>query len=39
MKSKNRDKDKMMWCDMNGIRYIELPFNESLELWHKRIKE
>ena len=39
MKSKNRDKDKMMWCDMNGIRYIELPFNESLEMWHKRIKE
>ena len=39
MKSKNRDKDKMMWCDMNGIRYIELPFNESLELWHNRIKE
>lgn len=39
MKSKNRDKDKMMWCDMNGIRYVELPFNESLELWHKRIKE
>jgi hypothetical protein len=38
MKHKKRDKDKLEWCDINQIKYIELPFNETDEEWSKRIQ-
>lgn len=31
LKSKKRDKDKKEWCELNGIQYIELPYNLESE--------
>jgi hypothetical protein len=38
VRHKKRDQEKQEWCDVNGITYIELPFNEEVELWSNRIK-
>jgi hypothetical protein len=38
IKHKRRDQDKREWCDINGIKYIELPFDKTDE-WHQRIKD
>jgi hypothetical protein len=38
LKAKKRDNDKKYWCDINGIKYIELPFNETENEWENRIK-
>lgn len=37
LKHKQRDKDKKSWCELNNIKYIELPFNK-VEEWKKLIK-
>lgn len=37
MQHKKRDRQKKEWCDINGIRYIELPFNENDQQWIERI--
>ena len=37
IKHKKRDNDKKEWCEINGIEYIELPYNESIEQWKQRI--
>lgn len=29
MKQKKRDREKQEWCEINGIDYIELPFNQQ----------
>ena len=33
-----RDNTKRYWCEINGITYIELPYNESAEQWRARIE-
>lgn len=38
LKHKKRDQDKKEWCEANGIKYIELPFNENEEEWKRRIE-
>ena len=38
IKQKKRDKEKIEWCSINGIMYVELPFNENDEEWSKRIQ-
>jgi hypothetical protein len=37
IKHKKRDKDKQEWCDINNIRYVELPFDENDTKWQQRI--
>lgn len=37
IKHKKRDQDKRDWCELNGIEYIELPFDQ-IEQWQSRIK-
>lgn len=37
IRHKKRDSDKKEWCELNGLEYIELPFNENLEQWKNRI--
>ena len=37
IRHKKRDRDKMEWCEINNIRYVELPFNENDEEWTARI--
>lgn len=36
LKAQKRDKEKKEWCEINGIRYIELPYNQTEE-WEKII--
>ena len=36
-KQKSRDKDKMEWCSVNGIDYVELPYNQSEDQWKQAI--
>lgn len=31
LKAQKRDKDKKEWCSINGIKYIELPFDKEKE--------
>jgi len=37
IKQKKRDREKIEWCRLNDIIYIELPFNETAEQWSPRI--
>lgn len=37
--SKRRDMDKRTWCEINKITLIELPFNEDLNGWRRRIND
>lgn len=37
LKSQKRDREKKEWCELNGIRYVELPYSESVEEWTERI--
>lgn len=37
MKHKKRDQDKQEWCSINGIEYVELPYNETIDQWKDRI--
>jgi hypothetical protein len=39
LKHKKRDRDKKEWCDLNGITFIELPFDESDNLWQNRLNQ
>ena len=39
MRHKKRDREKQEWCEINGITYIELPFNESDDQWKLRIEQ
>lgn len=37
IKHKKRDKLKQEWCEKNDITYVELPYNESVDLWKERL--
>lgn len=37
LKHKKRDQMKKEWCEKNDIYYIELPYNESIDEWTKRL--
>jgi len=37
IKSQKRDRDKTEWCEINSIKQIVLPYNESMEEWRKKI--
>lgn len=34
---KKRDQNKRQWCEINNISYVELPDNEGLDEWTRRI--
>lgn len=38
LEQKKRDIDKIEWCELNNITYIELPYNEKEEEWKNRIE-
>lgn len=37
LKSQKRDREKIEWCELNNIRYIELPHYENETQWIERI--
>lgn len=37
LKSQKRDRDKKLWCEINGITYIELPYNQTDKEWETGI--
>ena len=36
LKGQKRDRDKKEWCDINGILYIELPYDQTTE-WERLV--
>lgn len=38
-KQKKRDNEKREWCSINGIQYVELPYDESVEAWKQRLND
>ena len=38
LKAQKRDREKEEWCQINGIKLIELPYNEDDTVWTERIK-
>lgn len=36
LKAQKRDRDKKEWCEINGISYIELPYNQ-IDKWENLI--
>lgn len=38
LKSQRRDKEKEEWCEINGIKYLALPYNEKIEQWRERLE-
>lgn len=39
IKHKKRDVDKKLWCENNGIKMIELSYNESEDQWLEKIND
>lgn len=39
LKSQQKDKDKKEWCELNGIKYIELPYSENIQQWKDRLTD
>jgi len=37
-KAQARDRDKIRWCEINDIGFIELSFNESEDEWRKKLE-
>jgi hypothetical protein len=37
LKAKKRDSDKAEWCEINAIKYIALPYDETSDQWQNRI--
>lgn len=37
IRSQKRDREKKEWCELNNIKYIELPFNEDSNQWLERL--
>lgn len=33
LKSQKRDREKKEWCEINGIKYIVLPYDQKIETW------
>jgi predicted adenine nucleotide alpha hydrolase (AANH) superfamily ATPase len=36
-KAKKRDQEKKEWCEINNIKYVELPYNKTEE-WAEYVK-
>lgn len=39
IKHKKRDRDKKEWCEINGINFVELLYNESDEIWQNKLEQ
>jgi len=39
LNQRKNDIDKQEWCEVNNITYIELPYNEKVEEWKKKIQD
>lgn len=37
LKSQKRDREKEEWCELNGIKYVALAYNETAGVWNERI--
>lgn len=37
IKAQKKDREKKEWCETNGIKYVELPYNETQDQWIERI--
>ncbi len=37
LKSQKKDREKIEWCEINNIKLVELPYNESNDDWKNRL--
>lgn len=37
LKAQKRDREKEEWCEINGIKYIALPYDEDIETWKGKL--
>lgn len=37
LKAQKKDREKKEWCELNGIKYIELPYNETENQWTEKL--
>jgi hypothetical protein len=37
LKSQKKDKEKQEWCELNNIKYIELPYDANTEEWKAKL--
>jgi hypothetical protein len=37
VKAQKRDREKEEWCEINGIKYVALPYNKNIEEWRDLI--
>ena len=37
LKAQKKDREKREWCEINSIKYVELPYNETQDQWIERI--
>jgi len=37
LRAKKRDRDKAEWCERNGIKLVNLNYNEDIEEWKTKI--
>lgn len=35
--AKRRDASKETWCDLNGLRFVALPYSEDIDEWRSRV--
>jgi hypothetical protein len=38
IRHQKRDREKKDWCEINNIKYIELPFSETQDQWKNRLQ-
>tara|TARA_R100001230_G_C5556573_1_gene82519 strand:- start:421 stop:552 length:132 start_codon:yes stop_codon:yes gene_type:complete len=38
-KAKKRDREKLEWCELNGITVVELSYEEDEDEWRTRLKD
>ena len=38
-KAKKRDREKLEWCELNGITVVELSYKEDEDEWRTRLKD
>ena len=37
LKAKKRDTEKQEWCELNGLHYIALPYNQNISDWKQTL--
>jgi hypothetical protein len=39
LKAQKKDREKEEWCLLNGLKFVALPYNETVDQWKNKIYE